>query len=161
MKHATRLSAAVFVALLTLGTAAMAADNTPQANDVTAQFANAGLNIDNFHAVEIGGIVLLRGDTLSASDAARATTVAESLGYARVANLVRLVDKPDDQKIERDAERRLATNRGLDGCALHIACRDGVVTVSGTVQYELQKDLVANVMRGVDGVRDVKVDLAR
>lgn len=160
MTFATRLSAAVFVALLTL-TPAMALDSTPQANDVTAQFANAGLDINSFQAIEIGGIVVLRGDAPNSTDAARAATVAASLGYARVANLVRVIDPPDDAKIQRAAEREIAVHRGLDGCDLHVASLDGVVTVSGKVQYELQKDLVASVMRNVDGVKEVKVDLAR
>ena len=161
MTFGTKLSAATLVAaLLTIGPA-IAASSQPQANDVTTQFAKAGLNISDFQAVEIGGIVVLRGATDTTADAARATAVAESLGYGRVANLVRIVDKPDDAAIQRAAERHLSVERGLDGCDLRVASHGGVVTVSGRVQYELQKDLVASVMRGVDGVREVKMALYR
>jgi len=160
MTRTSGLSAAAIVtAALLFAVPAIAAD-TAQANDVTAQFASATLPIDHFRAVEIGGIVVLRGDALNSDDALRAGDFAKTLGYARVANLVRVIDPPDDVAIERYAERQLAT-RQLDGCRFRVNSDRGVVHVTGTVKYELQKDLAISLLRTIDGVREVRMEAAR
>lgn len=149
------LAAAV---VLTLTPPARAA--SAPATDLTQQFVNAGVHVSNLKAVEVGGIVVLRGDTDDAANAALAATTAQTLGYSRVANLIRVVDAPDDAKIERAAERQLAT-RVLDGCTFHVDSEKGVLTVDGKVQYELQKDLAMNILRSIDGVREVRASLQR
>jgi len=162
MRTTNKLSAAIFVALLTLTTLpAMARNNNePPATDITARFAAGGFNIDGFKALEVGGIVVLRGKTFDPAEMARVADYARTLGYQRVANVVSLAEAPDDPAIERSAERALA-NRRLDGCTFRIESQQGVVHVGGHVQFEMQKDVVASLIRGIDGVRDVKVDLER
>lgn len=137
-----------------------AAATGPQTIDRTAEFRSAGLNVNGLKAVEVGGIVLLRGDTDDPAVASAATAYAQTLGYARVANLIRVLDKPNDEQIERVAERKLAT-RTLDGCSFRVDSNKGVLTVDGTVRYELQKDLALALVRNIDGVREVRSAISK
>jgi osmotically-inducible protein OsmY len=132
----------------------------PQTTDLTPQFEPAELRVHNLRAVEVGGIVLLRGDTDDPAQAVAATTYAQSLGYYRVANLIRVVDHPNDDQIERIAERKLAT-RTLDGCSFRVQSNRGVVTIDGKVRYELQKDLALALVRNIDGVREVRSAISK
>jgi osmotically-inducible protein OsmY len=157
-----RLSAAALVTLLTLAVPAFALEkSSADATDITARFTDGAFKIDGLRAVEVGGIVVLRGKTTDPAEVQRVAEFAHSLGYERVANVVTITDPPDDQAIDRAAERALASHRTLDGCTFHIDSQQGVVRIAGHVQYELQKDVVADLIRGIDGVRDVKLDLER
>lgn len=155
------MSAGLLAALLSFTNPAVARDTSPATIDVTQRFADGAFHIDGLHAVEVGGILVLRGRTYEPAEAARIADFAKTLGYERVANVVSVVDPPDDPAIERAAERRLASNRSLDGCTFHVDSQQGVVTIAGRVQYEVQKDVVAGLLRGIDGVRDVKMALVR
>lgn len=161
MATKTRLSFAILVMLLSLSIPAFAADQTPAANDVTARFADGSFNIDGLRAIEVGGIVVLRGKTFDPAEVARVADFAHNLGYQRVANVVGLMEAPDDEAIERRAERALASHRTLDGCTFHVDSEKGVVHIAGRVQFELQKDVAADLVRSIDGVRSVKMDLER
>ena len=152
------LSAAVVAALLVVS-APLHADSTATVN-LTSQLQSAGLDIDALQATEIGGIVILRGRSVDAATAARAGVVAKQLGYSRIANLIQVVETPDDAKIARTAERKLAMQRGLDGCTLRVDSRHGVLTVAGKVTSELQKDVARSTVRNIDGVRAVKTDFS-
>ncbi|HEY3055754.1 MAG TPA: BON domain-containing protein [Thermoanaerobaculia bacterium] len=105
----------------------------------------------------VGDIVILRGigDTSSAQ---HAVAIVKSLGVTRVANLIN-TSTFDDEAIRRAAERELARSRSLDGCKLRVHCQKGVLTVTGTVQHELQKDAARSALRAVRGAREVRVDL--
>jgi osmotically-inducible protein OsmY len=157
MRKTSILSAAVLVALLTLTLPATARDTSTPANDITARFADGSFNISAFRALEVGGIVVLRGKTTDPAEAARVADYARNLGYQRVANVVTIASQPDDEAIERSAERALASHRTLDGCTFQIDSQQGVVRIAGRVQYELQKDVAADLVRGIDGVREVKM----
>jgi len=148
------------VTLLSLNISAIARDAATPSNDVTARFADGGFNISGLRAVEVGGIVVLRGKTIDPAEIARVAEFAHNLGYQRVANVVAIAETPDDEMIERRAERALASRR-LDGCTFHIDSQQGVVHVAGRVQFELQKDIVVGLIRGIDGVREVKMELER
>jgi osmotically-inducible protein OsmY len=158
--RANKITAAIFVALLSLSISAIARDTAPPSNDITARFTDGGFNITGLRAIEVGGIVVLRGKTIDPTEVARIAEYAHHLGYQRVANVVGLVEVPDDEMIERRAERALASRR-LDGCTFHIDSQQGVVHVAGHVQFELQKDIVVGLIRGIDGVREVKMELER
>lgn len=148
------LSAAALSALLMLPSPAKA-DATASV-DITPQLQRAGLDVANLRGIEVGGIVILRGRALDATNAALAGAYATQLGYARVANLIEVVTPPDDAAIERTAERRLSLQRGLQGCNLHVDSNHGVVTVAGKVNSELQKDVALDIVRNIDGVRSVR-----
>jgi osmotically-inducible protein OsmY len=154
MKNAPVLGAATLAALLLLSLPARA---EVAVTDLTPQLQAATLGIHDLRAVEVGGIVVLRGKTTDRAEAERAGIAAQSLGYSRVANLIQVVTPPDDQAIERIAERKLAI-RGLDGCTFRVDSDHGILSVAGRVQYELQKDVAVGVLRNIDGVREVKTD---
>src|SRR5215210_3901617 len=120
MNRTTTIRSAAIVATLFAFLFTAQAATRPQANDITSTFAAAGLNVPNFTAVEVGGIVVLRGNAVSADEAARAVQVARDLGYTRVANLVRVIEPADDAAIQRMAERELSRHRGLDGSNIRI-----------------------------------------
>jgi len=133
----------------------------PASRDVTAQFVNASAIIEGFRAIEVGGIVILRGYASDTSSAEQAALVAQTLGYTRVANLIQIDAVPDDARIARAAERGLALQRGLDGTQIVVESSNGVVRLSGTVSNEIQKDMAVHLVRNIDGVRSVQMALKR
>ncbi|MEA2240066.1 MAG: hypothetical protein QOC81_4790 [Thermoanaerobaculia bacterium] len=149
---------AVLVALF-LSVSAMA--EQPATHDVTALFLSAGVSVEALRAVEVGGIVVLRGRVSDPGAAEQATAVAQTLGYARIANLIQIAGVPDDEKIARVAERKLAMQRGLDGTQIAVASNNGVVLLTGTVANEMQKDMAVHLVRNIDGVRAVQMAVKR
>lgn len=133
----------------------------PATSDVTLQFMSAGIAAEGFRAVEVGGIVVLRGRVADKAMAEQASTVAQSLGYTRVANLIQVADVPDDARIARMAERELGVNRGLDGTQIKVASTNGIVRLTGTVLNEIQKDMALHLVRNIHGVRSVQMALRR
>lgn len=155
------LAVALLVAFVVPAAAFAATPKQPQSTDLSPAFRAANLGIEDLRVVEIGGIVVIRGRAVGKANAEAASTMARSLGYARVANLVQIIEPPDDEAIERRAERALASQRALDGCNFQLDSDNGMLRVAGTVKYELQKDMAVHVLRGVDGVRTVQADLHR
>lgn len=133
----------------------------PATHDLTPQFATAGLAVEGLRAVEVGGIMVLRGRTIDKMAAEKAGSVAQSLGYSRVANLIQVVEAPDDARIERAAERQLAVHRGLDGTQIVVDSTNGFVRLTGRVYSELQKDMAVSLIRNINGVRAVEARLER
>lgn len=119
----------------------------------------AGVPVDQLIVRSSGDVMVLRG-TGDADAARRAVSVVQSLGVKRVANLITPARRSNDDELRRQVERELAAMPGLQGAQLAITCKDGVVVVSGKVQRELQKDLARDTVRGLRGVRDVRIDLA-
>ena len=101
----------------------------------------------------VGDIVVLRGDAPDTATADSAARVVRALGIQRVANMIRVLQAPDDDAIRRDAELRLTKVRSLDGCLLRVSCKSGVLRVSGQVHTELQQDAVAAILRSVPGTQ--------
>ena len=154
----TQLIAALFAAVLIVP-AAFAVE--PATKDVTPLFTNGGIILDGLRAVDVSGILVLRGRTTDPAQAAAASAYARSLGYTRVANLVQITEPVDDKAIERQVERQLALHGSFDGCNIKVNSQGGAVRISGTVQRELQKDYAVEVVRNVDGVKSVQSDLQR
>lgn len=127
--------------------------------DVASALASEGINVSRLKVIETEGITIIRGQVSRVEHASRISELVQALGYQRVANLVNVVTLPDDEAIVLNAERELALTRSLEGCRLIIASRDGLVTVRGTVQFELQKDLAVQVIRRISGVRSVTTAL--
>jgi osmotically-inducible protein OsmY len=150
------------VAALLLTTSLFAAPRTPapQPVDLTSQFQSAGA-IERLQAFELGGVVIIRGRTYDRLAAAEAGRIAANLGYTRVANLVQILDRPDDSAIERAAEIELTMHPSLDGSQLRIRSLQGVVHLDGRVRHELQKDVAIQLVRNIAGVSEVRADLHR
>jgi osmotically-inducible protein OsmY len=124
---------------------------------VTKALLTNNVEVTGLTVRSVGGIVILRGngDTVAAE---QAVAVVKGLGATRVANLI-TTKVIDDQAIVRDAERHLANTNSLAGCLLRVSCEKGVLSVSGTVQHELQKDAARSALRAVRGTREVRLDL--
>ena len=155
LKARTVAIAAIVIALTP---AALAA--TPQTIDLTDQFRVAGATVDRLQVYEISGIVVIRGRVADKAQAELLGQHATTLGYARVANLIQIVEDTDD-RITRAAERELTIHRSLDGCRFQVSSDNGIVKVAGSVRRELQKDVALQLLRGIDGVKSVQVQLDR
>jgi osmotically-inducible protein OsmY len=153
------VTAAIFLTLATSMFAAPA--STPKATDLTPAFREAGVTVDRLQVFEVGGIVVLRGRATNRQQAEAVGLLAQSMGHARVANLIQVFEAPDDALIARQAERELTINRALDGCRFKVQSNGGILTVDGHVRHELQKDVAMQVLRSIDGVREVRTDLQR
>ena len=161
MYRTTTIRSALFIVALLVSTLAVAASSAPPANDITAKFIAAGIQVPDLQAVEVSGIVILRGTAASPVEAENAGKVARDLGYTRVANLVRVIEPADDATIQRLAERELSRHRGLDGSNIRVTSLRGIVNLAGRVSHELQKDMAVTLVRSVDGVRGVTSSLQR
>ena len=151
---------AVAIAALVVILSPVATAAVPETRDLTPNFINAGASIDRLQVYEIAGIVIIRGRAADKAQAEEVGRVAQSLGYGRVANLVQVVENRDAE-IARAAEVELSVNRSLDGCKFRVTSEQGIIRVAGEVRHELQKDVAMQVLRSIDGVRAVEVNLNR
>jgi len=154
----------IVVAVALFASLALRADPAPdpsKVNDITAALVQAGAKVKELKALEVGGIVVLRGRTDDRASAEQAAALTHGLGYARVANLIQVVVPADDVAIERLAERQLGMSRSLDGCQIHVDSDNGVVRLNGTVQSELQKDVAIQLVRSIYGVKSVQFGLRK
>lgn len=154
------ITKAVAIAVILMAVTPVATAATPAATDLTPNFLTAGAAIDRLQVSEIAGIVIIRGRTADKARAEEIGRIAQSLGYARVANLIQITEDRDVE-IARRAEVELAVNRSLDGCRFRVTSDEGIVKVAGSVKHELQKDVAMQVLRTIDGVREVQVNLDR
>ena len=150
-------SAALAGALVVLPASAA----TPEARNITAQFAASTDTVDRLQVYEVGGVVILRGRTYERSAAEAAARQARSLGYTRIANLIQILEAPDDANIQREAERELALHRSLGGSQLSVESEKGIIFLRGSVRHDLQKDVAVAVLRSVEGVREVRAELVK
>jgi osmotically-inducible protein OsmY len=154
-RTAMTLAATIFAAFMTFAAEAAA----PQARNLTPAFLESGVTINRLQVYEVGGVVVIRGRARTEAHRLAAAATAKKMGFTRVANLVAVVEPPDDAAIERLAERELTIHRGLDGCTFSVASDGGIVHVAGSVRHELQKDMAMAVLRNIDGVQAVQASL--
>ena len=127
--------------------------------DLTAVFRSSGVNITDLQVSQINGIVLIRGTSTDKVQAEYAGIVAKNLGYPRVANLIGLAGAVKDVDIIRFAEGRLVRLRALEGCKFYIDSLNGVVHIGGSVYQEMQKGVAVDLLRKIDGVKEVRSTL--
>jgi len=139
--------------------ARMKADVAASIDDAAIEKAIRGNNlaVSGLSVRSVGGIVILRGSG-DAQSAAQAVDIVKSFGPTRVANLITAASF-DDDAIARNAERELAATSSLNGCTLRVHCANGILSVTGTVQHELQKDAARSALKAVRGAKEVRVDL--
>ncbi len=150
---------AILVAVL-FAISPVASAAQPEAVDLTNTFRAAGAAVEGLKVYEISGVVLIRGRVADKAQAEEVGRLAQSLGHARVANLVQIVENRDAE-LTRRAEVELTVNRSLDGCKFRVTADQGNVRVAGMVKHELQKDVAAQVIRNIRGIRSVEFDLTR
>jgi osmotically-inducible protein OsmY len=134
------------------------APNVPD-DAIVAAIKQTGAKVEHLVARNVGGIVVLRGEG-PATDAGRAADAVRSLGFNRVANLIRTMTY-DDESLRREAERKLAISRSLDGCVLRVSCANGVINLAGSVHSDLQEDVARSILKHLSGAQDVHVELGR
>ena len=158
MKRQTTRAAVIAMMFLVLAPAALAAQ--PATTDLTSSFRGVDAAVTGLQVYEIAGIVIIRGRTSDKAEAEKLTGHARTLGYQRVANLVQTVQH-DDMMITRAAERELTVHRALQGCRFQVSSQEGVLHVNGQVSHELQKDVAMQLLRTIDGVRKVEMQLQK
>ena len=151
----TRSFRAALLVSLAVTLAPIAARAQSEPVDRTAIFRSAGVDIINLRVYQISGIILIRGTTSDRGKAENARVVATNLGYQRVANLIDVAEPINDVNIVRFAEGSLGRQRALDGCKFHIDSLNGIVRIGGSVDRELQKDVAVELLRRIDGVKEV------
>lgn len=154
------LAAAALAAALTAPftpSPARAAEPPAQETMLRTEAELTALGAVDLHLVPIEGILIVRGKVRDRAtwDAVQARLA--QLGFDRVANLTRIVPLPPDEILTAMAERQLALARGLSGSNLRVATREGVVTIEGTVRNQTQMDAATDLVRAIDGVRDVRI----
>jgi osmotically-inducible protein OsmY len=159
IQHPVRFHA-VALALLALAMfVPFAAFGQADAVELTAAFVDGGVTIESLLVVQIGGVVLIRGRTGDAERAAEAGRFAASRGYRRVANLIEIVPGLGGDAVESEARRELEMARALEGCRFQIDSVGGIVRLRGNVRREVQKDLAVDLVRRIDGVKEVHSEL--
>ena len=151
-----RFAALVVASLVPFGALAQT-----DAVDITAAFIRGGAVIEDLKVVQISDIVLIRGKTNDARKAERAGHIATALGYQRVANLIVIRDDAtDDAAIEYTGQRQLELERQLEGCRFRVDSTLGVISLTGSVQRDLQSDLAVAILARIDGVKAVQPHLS-
>jgi osmotically-inducible protein OsmY len=147
----------VIVALLApLGAVAQA-----DAVDITAAFIRGGAVIEDLKVVQISDVVLILGKTNDVRKAERASHIATTLGYPRVANLIVIRDDAtDDAAIEYTGQRQLELETALEGCRFRVDSNLGVISLTGSVKRDLQRDLAVSILARIDGVKAIHPDLS-
>ena len=143
------------LALLVASLLPVASSGQSEPVDLTAVFRSSGVDVADLQVYEINGIVLIRGTSADRSKAENAGIIATNLGYARVANLIGFSAVTRDVDIVRFAEGSLVRQRALEGCKFYLDSVNGVVRVGGSVYRELQKDVAIDLLRKIDGVKEV------
>jgi osmotically-inducible protein OsmY len=151
----TRSFRAALLVSLAVSLSPLAARAQSEPTDLTAVFRSAGVDITDLQVYQISGVVLIRGISADRGKVENAGTVATNLGYQRVANLIELAAPSNDVNIVRFAEGSLGRQPTLDGCRFHIVSLNGIVRIGGSVDRELQKDVAVEVLRKIDGVKEV------
>lgn len=63
--------------------------------------------------------------------------------------------RKDDERLQHQLEQKLISHGMRPPCQLHVTVRDGVVTLTGTVQHDYQKRAAVHACRTQTGVRSV------
>ncbi len=158
MHTKNKLAAALLAAALAAPlTPAVARAEPPQQNVLRAEQELTHLGVVGLHLVPIEGIVIVRGKVRDRATWDAVEARLNTLGFSRVANLTRIVPLPSDEMLTSLAERQLSLARGLSGANLRVATQSGVVTIEGTVRSQAQADAATDLVRAIDGVRDVRI----
>lgn len=164
MHHPTRIrgtfvavaGAALFVSALDVSATALQDRDIARA---VRAILDAGVEIpaQRLDVSTVNGIVSLTGSAPSLLAKERAVEIAQSVkGVRAVVDriTVRSLPRPDEELAE-DIRRALIVDPATEGYEVRIAVRDGAVTLTGTVQSWVERQLAADVAKGVRGVRRV------
>ena len=166
-------SAVAMLALIAVGTlvgCAAATQKSPDVSDsIRSALDSAGLKSVSVSQDRDKGIVTLEGQVASDSAKAQAESLAKSLaGSQVVANQIavipvggeaeaRVVNADLDKGIEMNLDAALIQNKMHD--TVKYAVKSGVVTLTGEVNSQEQRDAAERVAKGVPNVQQVVNDL--
>ena len=112
-----------------------------------------------------GGVVTLSGTASSDAEKELASEYAKDIeGVKKVKNEMTVVVEPparslsevvDDASVTAQVKGALFTHRSTSAVKTKVATRDGVVTVTGEVNNQAQKDLVTKLASDIHGVKNV------
>ncbi len=166
-------SSVAMLALIAVGTMVGCAAATPKSPDVSdsirSALDSAGLKSVSVSQDRDKGIVTLGGQVASDGDKAQAESLAKSLaGTQVVANQIavvpvggeaeaKVVNADLDKGIEMNLDAALVQNKMHDN--VKYAVKSGVVTLTGEVNSQQQRDDAERVAKGVPNVQQVVNDL--
>jgi osmotically-inducible protein OsmY len=118
-----------------------------------------------FNAVDVtvkDGVVTVAGTVMNVLARDRAVEVAAGIrGVKRVVDQLKVRPKSvSDTQLRQDVITALALDPAADSFEMRPEVRDGLVTLKGTVQSFAERELAADVVKGVRGVRGIDNDLA-
>jgi osmotically-inducible protein OsmY len=161
-----------------------ASDRAAQANElsdiwiksklVTTYTLNSRLNPFAIEVEVNQGIVTLSGTVETNVDRDLAVELARGVsGVNDVMNLLQLddtlvphakherdfADYVNDANVTAQVKLRLLWNATTEGLQINVTTRDGIVTLSGTVDSEARRNLAIQIARDTQGVREVVAEL--
>ncbi|HQG31290.1 MAG TPA: BON domain-containing protein [Deltaproteobacteria bacterium] len=124
---------------------------------------NPTIDDSGIHVSVLNGVVKLTGDVHSSWEKSRAGYIAINVeGAVGMENLLHVQPRAVvlDDEIRKDIEETLARNAFVDASGIRIEVKDGVVTLSGTVEDDRSRRIAERIARYTDGVRSVNDQLA-
>lgn len=136
----------------------------------TAFSLNKNLNDDNIDVDSDNGVVTLNGVVNSAEDKQLAEQVARNTrGVHNVVNNIAITEEGQNLQRVRDLESQskdlevhnkvleaLLANDELKGQDIKVKVVDQIVTLTGAVDTQQQKNVASGIAKNIDGVREVK-----
>lgn len=123
---------------------------------------NPTIDASRIDVVVVNGIVTLTGAVDSYWQKRRASYLASNVnGVIDVSNLLRVepMIRTTDDDIRRDIEESFARNAYVDPSTIEVRVRDGIVTLSGTVDDYLAYRTSEDIANYTSGVVEVNNDL--
>ncbi|CAB3801482.1 hypothetical protein LMG28688_05367 [Paraburkholderia caffeinitolerans] len=79
---------------------------------------------------------------------------------ASTSNAGRKAEKAENRRLQKEVLRHLLKTKGLDANNIVVVARGGVVTLGGSVPQAHEAELAVALARGVEGVKEVRSNLA-
>ncbi len=120
--------------------------------------SDSALKNNQIDAKTDDGIVTLSGTANHLIAKERATMLAQTIrGVRGVVNTITMrIPLLADNEVRRNVESALFYDAATDSYDIKTVVKDGVVTLSGTVQSHRERQLAVYVVKGVKGVKEVK-----
>jgi osmotically-inducible protein OsmY len=166
-KTEQRLIVGAIALCLALTSASIASAKEVGDADITSainseMWVDLAVSANNVDVTTKDGVVTLKGTVNNILAKDRALALAEAtVGVRAVVNMVEV--KPttprDDKELAKAVKDAWLTDPAADSYELSASARNGVVTLTGTVQSYTEKDLSAIVAKGVRGVKGIKNEI--
>ena len=96
---------------------------------------------------------------LPALAADKSDTNSESISSESKATASKMGQSLNDAGTTASIKSKLLTNKSTSAMAISVTTTQGVVTLSGKVKSDAEKDLAEQIARGTSGVTDVHIEL--